>query len=164
MTSPDPQRSEIPLRNSRGDVIAVALVDPEDFDRINLRKWHKNNHGYAVSRDGDKRIRMHNAVMGVLIVDHINGNKLDNRRSNLRKVSNMQNSWNQKIRSTNTSGYKGVSFNRQVRKYVATIRAGTVDKVYLGLYEDPQEAAYMYDQFAMQLMGEYARTNYDYSN
>src|SRR5258705_13379826 len=79
----------------------VALVDLEDFDRVNQYKWCFVKHGYAVreasKKEGAKRIYMHRFIMSApkdLEVDHINGNGLDNRKGNLRIVTSEQNKWN----------------------------------------------------------------------
>ena len=92
-------------------------------------------------------------------IDHINGNKLDNRRSNLRHVNNQQNHWNREKSKSNTSGYKGVSFDKSRGKYEASIMKDG-RKRFLGYFNDPKDAAVAYDNAAFFYFGEYARPNF----
>lgn len=149
---------EIPL--SQG---LVTLVDDEDYEWLSGCKWHVfgETWKYAVSHrgpNGTGRTRMHRAIFGNvpkgMIVDHINGNSLDNRRSNLRLCTTAQNMMNSKLMSNNTSGYKGVSFSRG--KWVARLRyQGKF--IYLGAHDDPKTAHEAYKSKAKELFGEYAR-------
>ncbi len=87
---------KVPLRNRFGSVAYYAIVSPEDADRVLAYKWHLNQ-GYAFSwsaSDNDKRINMARFILGCqkpLVPDHINFNRLDNRRENLRPVSPSEN-------------------------------------------------------------------------
>lgn len=86
-------------------------------------------------------------------VDHINGVKFDNRIGNLRVVNNSQNQSNRRaIRSS--SGYKGVFFTRKTGKWIAQF-----NKVHLGTFSTPEEAARAYDVYVLEHKGEYAATN-----
>lgn len=87
----------------------IALVDEEDFKRINYYKWFLDKNGYAVANLNYKQIKMHHLVIGkppekvdLHVTDHINSNKLDNRKSNLRHVSNR---FNTKRAFFHTKGY-----------------------------------------------------------
>lgn len=148
-----------------------AIVDDEDFDRLSSFRWqaHKHHSGafYATrssSRAGGKRkhfIQMHRFIVGSpdsLHVDHINGNPLDNRRSNLRSATNSENIRNAKIPCTNTSGFKGVVFEPPRHCYRAII---TVDgrKKHLGRFKTAREAGAAYDAAARLYFGDFARTN-----
>lgn len=90
-----------------------ALVDSEDINLVKQYKWHFVKHGYAESVTKGKHIYMHRLITNApkgKEVDHINGDKLDNRKKNLRLVNhtvNMQNS----LRKTNLSGFRGVRKN-----------------------------------------------------
>ena len=108
-----------------------ALVDEEDYEMVDsYSPWHENSNGYAVKKTrikGDNiSIRMHRLIMSVpkrLVVDHINGNRLDNRKSNLRCVGQQINCWNkeqQKDKHTKYDLPKGVTFDKNRNKYVAT--------------------------------------------
>lgn len=88
-------------------------------------------------------------------IDHINGNRSDNRISNLRQATNMQNHWNTKLRSTNTSGVKGVNFHKKAQKWCAEVWTDG-KKNYLGLYEDIEEARRIVENFRKESHGEFA--------
>jgi hypothetical protein len=88
-------------------------------------------------------------------VDHINGNKIDNRIENLRDVTHCQNMMNIKKYSLNTSGYKGVSFHKRSQKWVAQIKFNK-KHLYLGLFDQPEKAYEAYCYKAKELHGEYA--------
>lgn len=91
-------------------------------------------------------------------VDHDNTIKHDNTWTNLRLVTNAQNAMNTKVMSTNTSGYKGVSFHEIMGKYRATLKVKG-EYVCVGYHDDPREAAILYDEAALQFYGEFAKTN-----
>jgi hypothetical protein len=144
----------------------VALVDDDDYERISKHKWCYDGHKYAIrsERKGGKKINifMHCEILGHpdgMETDHINCNKLDDRKSNLRICTNSQQRQNCPIRKDNTSGFKGVSFNKDVRKWEAYINCNRV-RTRLGFHDSPEEAAYAYDNMARKLFGEFARPNY----
>lgn len=146
----------------------VAFVDDADFEWLSNIKWHvainrrrKTTTFYA--QHGSKalgRLSMHRLIVGGLKpgdeVDHKNGNGLDNQRHNLRVASRKLNLANQKMRFGNTSGFKGVRW--YAGKWVARIKCdGT--RFHLGRFVDIKDAARAYDAKAMELYGEFARTN-----
>jgi len=142
-----------------------AIVDAEDYDRLNQDKWYagkcKNTY-YAGRVEGGKTIKMHREIMhapkGVL-VDHINHNGLDNRKSNLRLCTHAQNCYNQQACATGTSKYKGVSWHKSNSKWSARIRCDR--KFYnLGEFDNQMEAAMAYDDKAVELFGEFAYLNF----
>lgn len=92
------------------------------------------------------------------LVDHINGNKLDNRCSNLRIVNTQQNQHNRAKLLNNTSGYKGVQWRKDRNKWVAVIRVNT-RLITLGTFKDIKDAAQAYNDAALRYHGEYARIN-----
>lgn len=92
-------------------------------------------------------------------VDHINRNKLDNRKANLRLVSRSHNMMNTDLRSTNTSGYKGVSWSQVAGKWEARIRRDE-RQYFLGLYPTSDDAARAYDAKARELFGDVAVLNF----
>lgn len=101
-----------------------AVVDSEDFEYLNRWKWHFSAKGYACRKPGKQTIFMHrliNQTPDGLQTDHINHNKLDNRKENLRSVTNQENHFNRPVDSNNTSGYKGVSWDKSRSKWVASI-------------------------------------------
>lgn len=106
---------------------------------------------------------MHREIMrapeGVL-VDHRDGDGLHNWRENLRNCTDAQNKMNRKVISANnTSGYKGVSWSKKKRKWIAQ---SMINKkhIFIGHFSTPEEAARAYDEKARELFGEFARTNF----
>jgi hypothetical protein len=93
------------------------------------------------------------------VVDHINGNALDNRRSNLRAASKAENSWNSKRKKQCRSGFKGVRWHIEGRKWQARIKVNGRE-IHGGLFNTPEEAAHAYDQIAVKYFGAYAKTNF----
>ena len=89
-------------------------------------------------------------------IDHINGDRSDNRIQNLREATAAQNMWNSRAKATNTSGYKGVHWFRKTGKWRAAI---TVNRKFhsLGLYSDKEDAKAAYDAAAAKFFGEFAR-------
>jgi len=145
----------------------IVKVDLEDREKVRYRSWRSNGRGYAVSRPWDKKERryrtlyMHRMIIGAEdgeVVDHINGDKLDNRKQNLRRVTQSENLQNAKLSSANRSGFRGVSWCRWTSRWVAAIwRHGK--KRNLGRYEEIEDAARAYDAAALKFFGESAKTN-----
>lgn len=111
----------IVLRNGQ-----CAFVDQEDFDELNQWSWGCTSTGYAWRRVGNpaKAMYMHNVVNQTpegFLADHINRNRLDNRRSNLRSVTRAENQVNRGTFRNNTSGTKGVHFEKSSGRWVAHI-------------------------------------------
>jgi hypothetical protein len=148
----------------------TALVDDEDYEELSKHRWYCNDE-YAIRRrkngeSGNTRnIKMHIAIMGKvegLEIDHINGNKLDNQKSNLRHVTRSQNLCNMKPRG-GSSRYKGVCWDSGTKKW--RVQINDVGKVkYVGVYANESDAATAYNVAAEQLFGEYARLNVVESN
>lgn len=99
------------------------IIDAEDFQKIKKYCWYKTSNGYIGARDKVNRkiILLHNLIMSDKYVDHINRNKLDNRKSNLRKVTSQQNNMNKSKQKNNTSGISGVFFDKSKNKWVAAL-------------------------------------------
>ena len=137
-----------------------ALVDDEDFEWLNQWKWYCN-HGYAVRKSSNlpgkqKMIFMHREILQTpddMESDHINRDRQDNRRENLRVCTTAENQHNAKIRSDNTSGFKGVSFNRHTEKWEA--RIGNGNRIYLGLFDSLDDAVHVYNKAARELYGKF---------
>lgn len=149
-----------------------TLVDDEDYEILNSIKWqcfkrkrYQKIEKYArTTIQVDKKkvsLLMHRVIMGDpigFLVDHINGNTLDNRKSNLRLVNNSQNLMNSEPRKNCSSKYKGVSFDSNTGKYKAQIQINK-KRTHLGLFENELEAAICYNENALKYYGEYARIN-----
>lgn len=148
---------QIPLTQGK-----FALVDDEDFERINSHKWSLGNVGrnnlYAIRsvyKNGkkEKTVYMHREVLELTSkkhVDHVNSNGLDNQKANLRECTHSENMRN-RIRH-NKSGFKGVF--QMGNRWKAMIR-----NRYLGLFTTAIDAARAYNAAAKQLYGEFARLN-----
>jgi hypothetical protein len=153
---------EIPL--SQG---LVALVDADDFDRVMAFKWSTREHRntfYAQRnvRKPDGRSttqQLHSFLTGWPLVDHIDGDGLNNRRSNLRPATHIQNLQNQRRRSNNTSGHKGVSWDAPRGKWLARIQVDGARR-YLGIFDTAEAAALAYDAAAREYYGEFAALNF----
>jgi len=138
-----------------------TIVDDADFDFLNQWKWHYNVK-YAVGQTGDKgakkRVYLHTLLLKKKpnqFIDHINGNRLDNRRTNLRLCSNRQNQQNRARPSNNTSGFKGVVWNKKSKKWQSGIKINS-KQVHLGLFNDKFEAHNAYYEAAKKYFGEFA--------
>ena len=121
-----------------------VIVDDEDFEYLNQWKWHLSDSGYAVRgiNKNNKKFRMHREINKTpegLDTDHINGNKLDNRKSNLRTVTRSQNKMNVGKPKTNSSGIKGVSWHKACEKWRADIKVNQ-KQISLGCYSLLQKA------------------------
>jgi hypothetical protein len=117
-----------------------AIIDKEDYNKIKNFTWHVDNIGYAYT--SEKRIRMHRLIINCpdeFEIDHINRNKLDNRKSNLRIVEHKRNLINCKVSCKNTSGYSGVSYNKRKRKYEVYLNINSKRKG-LGYYSGFKKA------------------------
>jgi hypothetical protein len=153
---------EIPL--SQG---LVALVDDGDFEAVSAHKWSaakKPHANYAVrsvrrTDGGWTPLYLHTFLTGYELVDHANGNGLDNRRSNLRSATEAENRQNMRRARNNTSGFKGVTWNGRRQKWMAQIQSQGHNR-YLGLFTTPEEAAHAYDDAARALFGEFAAVNF----
>lgn len=118
-----------------------AIVSLEDY-WVSDYNWYKGKNGYSSSRIKGVHVYMHRMVMGNPTsgeVDHINRVKTDNRRENLRVVSRSENMLNVGLRSSNTSGYTGVSYLKNAKKYQAYVNSCGKTK-YLGLFNSSEDA------------------------
>lgn len=149
----------------------VALVDDADFDYLNQWKWSLckigNNNYAARSKKIPKTrrsvsFRMHRIILDVpkgLYVDHIDGNGLNNQRSNLRICTNQDNARNQPARKNVTSQFKGVGWHKDHNKWRAYI-TDMHKAIHIGMFKSEKEAALAYDKRAKELFGEFARLNF----
>jgi hypothetical protein len=140
----------------------MFYFDVADQERIKANTWFFTKRGYVATHIKRKVKTMHRFLIGDISgmdVDHINGNKLDNRRSNLRICTHQENMFNQKKRSTNTTGYMGVSYMKRADRYEAYVHYSG-KKHYIGLFHKAVDAAKARDKKASLLFGTYARLNF----
>ncbi len=146
----------------------VALVDDKDCGEISKYKWFANsqrNKHYAarmVSQPNTRsmRVLMAREIMDApddMVVDHINGNTMDNRRCNLRLCTSKENSQN-KHAVWGQVAYKGVYYIKQNKRYVAHCNKDGA-QAYMGSFDTPEEAALVYNDFAREVFGEFAKLN-----
>lgn len=154
---------EIPLTQGK-----VALIDAEDYPKIAGYRW-RFHCGYARASQYDPASKRSQAVhmshvilpcppVKGLEVDHINRNKLDNRKENLRLVTRSQNCANRGNFKNSKSQYKGVRWNKKMGLWEAAIRKDNVI-TNLGAYDDEIAAASAYNEYARKMWGEYAVLN-----
>ena len=143
---------KIPLTQNKS-----ATVDLSAFQKFGGQKWYTKN-GYAARSIPGGTVFLHREIMGLgafesdKTVDHINNDRLDNRRSNLRVVSKGKNSQKKLIRSDSTSGFKGVSFSTRLNKWQSYI-CKDGKQTYLGLHTSKHLAARAYDKAAREMFG-----------
>jgi hypothetical protein len=152
---------QIPLTQEK-----VAIVDDDMYEYLSQWKWHYVN-GYAVRSETcapgkQKAVFMHRLIMQApdgMEVDHKETeDTLNNQRSNLRLCTHSQNNHNRTKYSNNTSGYKGV-FPLPSKRWRACIK-NQGERLHIGVFDTPEEAARAYDAKARELFGEFANTNF----
>ena len=132
------------------------LVSPQDLYLLEQYPFHET-HGYAITTIGNKQVYLHKLILtDACRVDHKNRNGLDNRRENLRYVTQSQNNMNRSKNTLSTSGYKGVHKNGN--SWSASIKIKG-KKLHLGTYITKEEAALQYNKAALKHFGEFACIN-----
>lgn len=153
---------------SSGD---VAIIDADKIDVISDIKWYRlpgDRTNYAVS---NKRLEDRTVVMLYLhrvltdcpddmVVDHINGDGLDNRMCNLRVVTVAENNLNSRVRSDSQTGIKGAYYDKRKGSYYSRITINGKD-IYLGTFKTAKEAAEAYAEASRKYHGKYGRTHLD---
>lgn len=143
--------------------------DKEDFQKINSYCWYIDNYGYVVTDShkyhgvkNKKNLRMHRIIMDYwdnkLDIDHINNNKFDNRKSNLRLVTRSQNFMNKDKQSNNTSGVTGVYWDKSRNKWMAAIQVNG-KQINLGRYDNKKDAVVARKHAENKYFGEYSFDN-----
>ena len=137
--------------------------------RGDLAGWVTED-GYRELKVNGKSIKSHRVAWFLYTgnwpaseIDHVNGNRADNRWSNLREATPLQNACNKNLCKNSKSGYKGVSFCKRNNKWRAYISVNHKMK-HLGYWNTAQEAAHKYDAACLDLHGQFARTNFPTTN
>ena len=155
---------EIPLKDDKR-----FIIDDEDFERVTVHKWYVVKTGYIMrsyslgyfdGKQKHKTVALHRFIMGFpegKEIDHIDRDKLNNSKKNLRIVTRSQNNMN-RDKTPHSSRFKGVCHRSRANRWEANIKINR-KRVYIGLYETEIEAALAYNQKAIELHGEYARLN-----
>ena len=141
-----------------------ALVDDEDYLTISRYKWCFGNNGYAIRssyKTNSNHSLMHRMIIDTpkgMLTDHINGDKLDNRRSNLRIATKSENMMNAGMRTNNKSGFKGVTWSKNAKKWASQIMING-RHIHFGYFDDPKDAALAHDNGARKYHLDFAKTN-----
>jgi len=144
------------IKTTKGEII---IVDKDDFEKLSKYRWYINKAGYAAN-DSKPRKVMHRFILSnpKEHVDHINRNKLDNRKCNLRLCNQSQNTANTKLNKNSKSGYKGVSWSKKYKIWTVYLTKD-YKHIYGGGFKSPIKAAKRYNELASQLFGEFANLN-----
>lgn len=158
------KEARIPLHGRNGIFYGWSTIDLCDLDNVKNIAWTIDPRGYVVGRPSETKssVTLHRWIMaegnpGIKTIDHIDGNKLNNKRGNLRQCSQAENSRNTRLAKNNSSGFKGVSLDvngkwrARIWKDRKEIRIGTFSKI--------EDAVAAYDKAALELHGEFASPN-----
>jgi hypothetical protein len=138
-----------------------AYVDAADYEWLSQWAWHVIG-GYAGRYEKDRKIYIHREIVQPrkgLVVDHINRNKMDNTRLNLRACTPDENARNRAKRVASVSQYKGVGYRKRNKKWFAEI-AIAGEHIWLGFCDSEIDAARTYDRAAVEHFGEFANLNF----
>lgn len=138
----------------KGDMF---LVDTDDYEKIKEKCWHMTKHGYISTHEGKKEIKLHRFITNCpsgMLVDHINQNKADNRKCNLRIVNHSQNNMNKPIQKNNTTSATGVFFRKANKKWIAKITIKGIS-YYLGSFALKEDAIVARKKAEIKYFGDY---------
>ena len=141
------------------------FIDLADYPLVSKYTWGISSNGYVISyslrRKTGKLIHLHRLLTDCppnMKVDHINHNRLDNRRENLRVCTSQQNNLNVRKYAKSTSKYKGVTYCKQLNKWRAkTKHLGKT--ISLGYYDTEEEGALAYNKYMLEHHKDYAQLN-----
>ena len=145
------------ITTAKGEKI---FASKKDFDKLSKYSWCISKTGYAVANINYKVVKMHRYILGLTnpkhVVDHINGNTLDNRRNNLRICNNTENARNCGLSKNNNSGFAGVQLIKKTGRYRARITVNRKE-IYLGHFKTLAEAVEARKKAEEMYFGEFAR-------
>jgi hypothetical protein len=139
------------------------LIDKEDYPLVSQYPWRLTTSGYLTAYIRGKKTRLHYLLMPRMpgkLCDHMNRDKMDNRKCNLRYATSSENLFNKSIQSNNTTGYIGVSKCINSDRYRAYINFHK-KRICLGVFDDPKKAALARDNAARLYHGEFAIFNFE---
>lgn len=147
----------------------VALVDAEDYERVNSFTWHVKTRKYTWyamrivhGPDGNHQVLLHRFILDALPgveIDHKNMDGLDCRKANLRPATHGQNGANRRKESGHSSMFKGVRWSKDKRKWRVEIQSNSKQS-HVGYFENELVAAKAYDSAAIRVHGEFAQLNF----
>lgn len=157
--------AKVELRNKDDEISGYAIIDIEDIELISQYKWYKSKDGYALHIDRSKKygttyLTMHGLIMSHLsgfykTPDHIDRDKLNNRKNNLRITGRSEQQVNHNIMSRNNSGIIGVSFQpKRILHWRASLKYK--DQIYNEYFETKEEAIVARLKMECKYLGEYA--------
>lgn len=156
--------------NSAKHGVKEVMVDDEDYESMSRFKWYlkkSTNIFYAYcniySKGVGKIVMMHREIMNPekgKVIDHINGNGLDNRKANMRECLSAENSRNRKKSIGTLSIYKGLYYDKNTSKKWRVLIKANGKKIRLGRFRTEIEAALAYDEAAKIHHGKFARLNF----
>lgn len=154
--------AEIFLIDKNNEVCGKCLIDLDDIDKVKNIKWHKTElqrSTYYCTSNDKKWKRIHRLILNVtdpnIVIDHINHNGLDNRKSNLRICTNQENIMNCNIPKNNKSGCKGVYWSKDKNKWTVQVSVNGKTK-YIGRYNKYEDAVKARKEAAEKYYGEFA--------
>jgi hypothetical protein len=149
----------------------IILLDDEDFEAFGHLPWNVSNAHNNITRNRSALERIRGAGQKIYLwreitkcpdgmtVDHINGNRLDNRRCNLRVCTHQQNNWNIGTGKRNNSGFRGVFFCKPNNNWSCHFKTPDGQRLTKGGFATPKDAAQQYDAWAIEYRGEFAKPN-----
>lgn len=154
----------IHLYNKYGDEAGVAIIDKENVDLCKKYRWWLDSKGYVQTKNCGENFFLHNFILGreascKIQPDHKNRIKHDCRKNNLRLCTSNENKHNVGVRCSNTSGFIGVYFHKQSKKWVAAIRFNG-KSCHIGCFDDPIDAAKARDRKAIEMHKDFAVLNF----
>lgn len=146
--------------------ISLVQIDRVDIEKVKAYRWGINSRGYVVSVNNYKnQIYISRIILGItdpnIEIDHKDHNPFNNLKSNFRICTHAQNQRNKTLYRNNTSGYKGVNFNIRYQRWQAMITING-NRIWIGSFNNADDAARAYDQAAKKYHGEFACLNFKY--